>query len=69
MRRARAELSKNGKYVARRSGIVRRGLGRPGAEPDKLEKAKKLLALDRPLFVGPPDRKLPLSVHHEERSL
>lgn len=33
MRRARAELAKNGKYIARRSGIVRRSLGRPGAEP------------------------------------
>jgi DNA invertase Pin-like site-specific DNA recombinase len=44
MGRARAELAKNGKYIARRSGIARRSLGRPGAEPEKLEKAKKLLA-------------------------
>jgi DNA invertase Pin-like site-specific DNA recombinase len=43
MGRARAELAKNGKFVARRSGIVRRSLGRPGAAPDKLEEAKKLL--------------------------
>jgi DNA invertase Pin-like site-specific DNA recombinase len=43
MGRARAELAKNGKFVARRSGIVRRSLGRPGADPDKLEEAKKLL--------------------------
>jgi hypothetical protein len=44
MGRARAELAKNGKFVARRSGIVRRSLGRPGAEPAKLEVAKRLLA-------------------------
>jgi DNA invertase Pin-like site-specific DNA recombinase len=31
------------KYIARRSGIVRRSLGRPGAEPEKLEKVKELL--------------------------
>jgi DNA invertase Pin-like site-specific DNA recombinase len=43
MGRARAELAKNGKFVARRSGIVRRSLGRPGAAPDKIEEAKKLL--------------------------
>jgi DNA invertase Pin-like site-specific DNA recombinase len=42
--RARSELAKNGKYVARRSGIVRRSLGRPGAEPEKLAEAKRLLA-------------------------
>jgi DNA invertase Pin-like site-specific DNA recombinase len=44
MGRARAELAKNGKYIARCSGIVRRSLGRPGAEPEKLENAKELLA-------------------------
>ena len=44
MGRARSELAKNGKYVARRSGIVRRSLGRPGAEPEKLAEAKRLLA-------------------------
>ena len=44
MGRAQAELAKNGKYIARRSGIVHRSLGRPGAEPEKLEKAKELLA-------------------------
>lgn len=44
MVRARTELSKNGKYLARRSGIVRRSLGRPGAEPEKLAEARRLLA-------------------------
>ena len=40
--RTRAELAKNGKYIARSSGSVRRSLGRPGAEPEKLLKAKAL---------------------------
>jgi|SRR6516225_8638427 DNA invertase Pin-like site-specific DNA recombinase len=47
MGRARSELAKNGKYTARRSGIVRRSLGRPGAEPEKLAEARKLLGQGR----------------------
>jgi DNA invertase Pin-like site-specific DNA recombinase len=43
MGRVRTELASNGKYVARRSGIVRRSLGRPGAEPEKLKEAMRLL--------------------------
>jgi hypothetical protein len=43
VKRARTELARNGKYVARRSGIVRRSLGRPGAEPEKLKEAMRLL--------------------------
>jgi DNA invertase Pin-like site-specific DNA recombinase len=42
--RVKAELSDKGKFVARRSGIVRTKLGRPGAEPEKIEVAKVHLA-------------------------
>ena len=39
----KARIKRDG-YFTTRAGIVRRRLGRPGAEPEKLEKAKKLLA-------------------------
>jgi DNA invertase Pin-like site-specific DNA recombinase len=35
---------KSATFTSRKSGIVRRSLGRPGAEPEKLEQAKQLLA-------------------------
>jgi DNA invertase Pin-like site-specific DNA recombinase len=43
--RVRGEIarSRNGNFVSKK-GIVRRSLGRPGAEPDKIERAKQLLA-------------------------
>ena len=41
--RVKTELGKNGKFTARKSGIVRTKLGRPGAEPEKLDEARKLL--------------------------
>lgn len=37
------EIKRNGKFVTK-AGIVRSKLGRPGAEPDKLAKARQLLA-------------------------
>jgi DNA invertase Pin-like site-specific DNA recombinase len=42
--RVKAELGKSGKFTARKSGIVRTKLGRPGAEPEKIAEARKLLA-------------------------
>jgi DNA invertase Pin-like site-specific DNA recombinase len=39
----KAKIAKNGKFETR-AGIVRRRLGRPGAEPHQLEQARQLLA-------------------------
>jgi DNA invertase Pin-like site-specific DNA recombinase len=43
MARARDELVRNGNFTSR-AGIVRRSLGRPGAEPEKIERARVGLA-------------------------
>lgn len=42
--RVKAQLDKDGKFMARKSGIVRTKLGRPGAEPEKVAEARKLLS-------------------------
>ena len=39
----KAKVAKDGKFVTK-AGIVRRRLGRPGAEPEQLEQARQLLA-------------------------
>lgn len=41
--RAKAEIARNGRFTSR-AGRVRRRLGRPGAEPDKIELARQELA-------------------------
>jgi hypothetical protein len=40
----RETIAKDGRFTSRRSGIVRRSLGRPGAEPEKVELARAELA-------------------------
>ena len=42
--RVRETIAKDGRFTSRRSGIVRRSLGRPGAEPEKVELARAELA-------------------------
>jgi DNA invertase Pin-like site-specific DNA recombinase len=42
--RVRAELARNRKFVSKKSGVVRTRLGRPGATPEQLERARQLLA-------------------------
>jgi DNA invertase Pin-like site-specific DNA recombinase len=44
LKTVKAAIAANGSFTARNSGIVRKRLGHPGADPDKLEKAAKLLA-------------------------
>ena len=46
MERVRAEIarSEEGIFTSRKSGIVRRSLGRPGADPAKIEAARAELA-------------------------
>jgi DNA invertase Pin-like site-specific DNA recombinase len=40
----KAAIARDGHFTARKSGIVRSRLGRPGAEPEKVAQAKELLA-------------------------
>jgi DNA invertase Pin-like site-specific DNA recombinase len=44
LKTVKAAIAAKGSFTARSSGIVRKRLGRPGADPEKLEKAAKLLA-------------------------
>jgi DNA invertase Pin-like site-specific DNA recombinase len=44
LRTIQATIAAEGKFTARKSGIVRTRLGRPSADPEKLKKAAKLLA-------------------------
>jgi DNA invertase Pin-like site-specific DNA recombinase len=44
LKTVKAAIAAKGSFTARSSGIVRKRLGRPNADPDKLEKAAKLLA-------------------------
>jgi DNA invertase Pin-like site-specific DNA recombinase len=37
-------IARDGKFVSKKTGVVRRRLGRPGAEPEKLEQARLELA-------------------------
>jgi DNA invertase Pin-like site-specific DNA recombinase len=41
--RVKAELATKGKFVARKSGKVRSRLGRPGAKPEQIDKAREYL--------------------------
>ena len=44
MQTVKETLARDGKFVSRKTGIVRRNLGRPGAEKEKLEAARAELA-------------------------
>jgi DNA invertase Pin-like site-specific DNA recombinase len=43
LRAIKAAIERNGKFISK-AGIVRRRLGRPGAEPEKMERARRALA-------------------------
>jgi len=44
LKAVRAVIAANGSFVARNSGIVRKRLGRPNADPQKIEAARRELA-------------------------
>jgi DNA invertase Pin-like site-specific DNA recombinase len=44
LKTVKTAIAAKGSFTARSSGLVRKRLGRPGADPEKLEKAAKLLA-------------------------
>src|SRR5262249_18058082 len=44
MQTVKDAIARDGKFVSKKTGIVRRNLGRPGAEPEKLEQARLELA-------------------------
>jgi DNA invertase Pin-like site-specific DNA recombinase len=43
LRAIKAAIERNGKFISK-AGVVRRRLGRPGAEPEKMERARRALA-------------------------
>ena len=55
----KAKLARDGKFVSK-AGKVRRRLGRPGAEPDKIERAR--LALAKGIGIGKVAREVGLGV-------
>jgi DNA invertase Pin-like site-specific DNA recombinase len=53
------KLARDGKFVSK-AGKVRRGLGRPGAEPDKIQRARRELA--KGIGIGKVAREVGLGV-------
>jgi DNA invertase Pin-like site-specific DNA recombinase len=66
----KAKVAKDGKFVSKKSGIVRSRLGRPGANPEQLEQARQLLAAGKGiLFTAKLTRLGTSTVHNLKRAM
>jgi DNA invertase Pin-like site-specific DNA recombinase len=52
MHRIKATLKRDGKFVSKKTGVVRKHLGRPAADPKKLEAARCLLAAGKGILYA-----------------
>jgi len=54
----KANVAKDGKFVSKKTGIVRSRLGRPGAAPEQLAQARELLAQGKGIIFTAKQTKL-----------
>jgi len=54
----KAKVTKDGKFVSKKTGIVRSRLGRPGANPEQLAQARRLLAAGKGIIYTAKQTKL-----------